>query len=40
VDNTIEARHCECHVRLVLTYSVFAEKKSDNNIRSIDDICN
>ena len=25
--DTVEARHCECHVRLILTYSVLAKKE-------------
>jgi hypothetical protein len=40
MDNTIEARHCECHVRLILPYCILAEKgKLDSNIRTFDDIC-
>lgn len=38
MDNTIEARHCECHVRLVLPYGVLAENWTIN-IRSVYAIC-
>ncbi len=33
VDNTVQTRHGECHVRLILTNSVLAEKP-ENAIRS------